>query len=245
MNSVSGGLFITGTDTGIGKTTVSSLLLAGLASAGIDRRYFKPVQTGYDPQSSGQMIGGLFKNRPESLSDTDTVCFLSGLHRSAVIESVYTYPEPISPHRAAALHGDEIQSEPICAIWKQNQSSSCTVIEGAGGILVPLNSKLLMQDLASRLDVPLLIVSSTRLGTINHTLLTARAAQGAGLKVQGIVLVGPEDPGLDQTLAALTELPILAQIPLADPLTPDWVQEWGPRFFPPALLQALWKEEIR
>ncbi len=79
MNTGSGGLFITGTDTGIGKTTVASLLLAGLAAVGLERRYFKPVQTGYDPKSSGQMVGGLFKNRPESVSDTDTVCFLSGL----------------------------------------------------------------------------------------------------------------------------------------------------------------------
>jgi dethiobiotin synthase len=218
---ISGGLFVTGTDTGVGKTVVSSLLLAGLASAGIQRRYFKPIQTGTD-------------------SDTLEVCRLGSLDSQAVLSPVYFYPEPVAPYRAAILNGQEISCERIQAEWQRHQSPACTVVEGAGGILVPLNGRQFTRDLITLLDVPLIVVSSTRLGTINHTLLTLEAARS--LSIKGVVLVGEEDFGLDQTLYELSGFPVVAQVPWCKNVTPEWIQQWGPRIFTPSVLQALWGE---
>lgn len=248
LDNLRGGLFVTGTDTDVGKTVVSALLLAALEAQGIQRRYFKPIQTGAEPQlprvknSEFGDPAHLSLPVPENSSDTLRVCQLSGLSPDEVIPSIYTYPEPISPNRAAALHGQQIEMEKICLEWEKHEMDACTVVEGAGGILVPINSRELTRDLIMYLDLPVVIVSSTRLGTLNHTLLTLEAARAVDLIVHGIILVGEEDPGLETVLSEFSSVPVLAHVPKTANLSPLWIKEWGPKLFPRAVLETFWEE---
>jgi dethiobiotin synthase len=205
------GLFITGTDTGVGKTVVSSLLSSALRAFGIPQGYFKPIQTGEE-------------------SDTQTVAHLSGLSSSSFAQPSYQFVAPMAPYRAAQREGRSIELEVIVQHWASFEDRAW-VVEGAGGLLVPLNSTQTTRDLICALQMKMLLVASSRLGTINHILLTIEAAQSAKIPVVGIVLVGEEDPGLDRLLIELTHLPVLAKVPHVEPLTPAWVQEQGPRYF--------------
>jgi dethiobiotin synthetase len=112
------------------------------------------------------------------------------------------------------------------------------VVEGAGGLMVPLNEgarSVLIRDLARALRLPLVVVASTRLGTINHTALTLESARNAGLEIAGIVLVGPEDPGLEETLRAMDPAPILARIPELREICPETVSRAAEALGPLAL----------
>lgn len=150
-------VFITGTDTGVGKTTVARYL-CNLWKAD----YFKPIQTGLE-KDSDQM--------PEE---------------TFIHPEVYHFKAPLSPHAAASKEGKEINLQRI-----QIPQGDRLIVEGAGGVLVPLNKTHLMIDLIKHLGLPVIIVSRNQLGTINHTLLTLKALQD--VPVLGIVLSG-EDP---------------------------------------------------
>lgn len=217
------GLFITGTDTHIGKTVTSALLLAALARAGRSPGYFKPVQTGLD-------------------SDKLTVTELTGLPAERIAPSVYEFPEPIAPSRAAkmnrAMKQVEISLDRIRSSWIGLPSREW-VVEGAGGLMVPLNSKSLIRDLILELHLRVLLVSSTRLGTINHTLLSVESARASGIPVAGIALVGEPDPGLEETIAEFTDVPVVSRIPLLPELSGAVIQEFGPVCFPEATLSRL------
>lgn len=215
------GVFVSGTDTGIGKTLVSSLLVSSLKSFGIRAGYFKPVQTG-------------------SESDSQTVMELSGISESCVPSPTYQFEKPQSPNRAAEGEGKQIQIDAILDDWKKLEDRAW-VIEGAGGLLVPLNAKQTVRDLVSALGVKLVLVSSTRLGTINHTLLSIEAAKNAGITVAGIVLVGKEDPGLSSVLTEFSGVPVLAQIPLFPEVSSVLIQEKCVSYFPVPILKELYE----
>jgi malonyl-CoA O-methyltransferase len=213
------GIFITGTDTGVGKTVVSALLVSSLAKAGKRAGYFKPIQTGTD-------------------LDTKTVSDLTTLSQIDIHPPVYSFPDPMAPSRAAAQVGKSIHVDPILETWRGLQPH-LWVIEGAGGILVPLNQKETIRDLIFQLVVPILLVASTKLGTINHTLLTLEAIEHAGLSVRGIVLNGKEDPGLRETIQSFTSVPIVSMVPQLPKITPDVIREFGHRVFPARVLTDL------
>ena len=224
------GLFVTGTDTGIGKTTLCALLLEALRRAEIAAGYFKPAQTGGD-------------------SDTGTVARLTAAVPLAdavdarradpvLAAPVYELPLPASPDRAAAAAGVAIRMEEIEAAWR-SLPPRAWIVEGAGGLLVPLTARDTMRDLASLLSLPLLVVASTRLGTINHTLLTLAAARAGGVPVTGLVLNGPADPGLAETLARFDPAPVLAEIRPLEEVSPAAIRAAAPTLFPPALLRRL------
>ena len=101
------------------------------------------------------------------------------------------------------------------------------VVEGVGGLMVPLSGEALVTDLIGRLDLPVLIASSTRLGTINHTLMTAHVLRSKGLRRLGIVLIGPEDPSALTGISAHADMPILGRLPIVDPLTPAALRAEG------------------
>ncbi len=190
------GIFVTGTDTGVGKTVVSSLIVSALQQAKLPVGYFKPVQTGTD-------------------DDCNEVQRLCGLSDEKIARPVYSYPEPIAPYRASLLHQDRISLETIRRSWDQLDDRTW-VVEGAGGILVPLSRDETVRDLIAALQLPTIVVASTRLGTINHTLLTLEAAERAGIQVLGVVLVGDADLGLNQVIREAASVPILAEIPRFD-----------------------------
>lgn len=158
--------FITGTDTNIGKTTVAALLCAAL-----DAMYWKPIQTG-----------------SRDGTDRATVIRLAGLPRHRALREAYCFSPPVSPHLAARRAGVRIELRKITLPRIAPEEN--LIVEGAGGVLVPINSTQLMTDLMVRLSLPVLLVSRTALGTINHTLLSIAALGASRLNLRGVILVG-------------------------------------------------------
>jgi dethiobiotin synthetase len=182
-------VFITGTDTGIGKTLVSSWLCA---HTGFD--YFKPIQTG--------VIEGC---------DSDVVARDAGVFAHP---EVYRYQAPVSPHWAASLEGEQIELARI-----QLPRNDQLVIEGAGGVMVPLNDRELMLDLMVHLDVPVILVASSRLGTINHSLLSLHALRARGVSVLGVIVSGESQPVSCAAIEQWGGYPILATLPVFSDIT--------------------------
>ena len=158
--------FVTGTDTGIGKTVVSALLCAAL-----DALYWKPIQTG-----------------TREGTDRETVMSLAEIPASRTIPESYKFAPPVSPHLAARLAGAKIDLRKIRL--PRLPKNTNLIAEGAGGALVPINETQLMTDLMKQLKLPLVLVSRTALGTINHTLLSLAALRAKKLRVAGVVMVG-------------------------------------------------------
>lgn len=214
------GVFITGTNTDIGKTLVSSLLLAAAMAAGLNARYFKPVQTGD--------------------SDCDVIKSFLDLTDANLVHSVFSFKAPMSPHRAAPLENKTIEEEKIIAYW-QSLPSAHYIVEGAGGLLAPLNKKILVRDLIKLLHLPVIIVASTQLGTINHTLLTVEAARAANLSIIGVILNGERDPGLQETIEEYAHVPVIAEVPHFQTLATAKIK--ATEIFPLELLQRIFNHE--
>ncbi len=161
--------FVTGTDTGIGKTVVTAGIAACLKAGGHDVGVMKPI-------ASGSRADARFLREAAEVEDP-----------LEEINPVYL-KHPVSPHTAAELEGFTIDLSAIQQAYTRLSSRhTALLVEGAGGLLVPIAEGILMADLVNRLDLPLLIVSRSGLGTINHTLLTLEAARSRGLRVLGVV----------------------------------------------------------
>ncbi len=218
------GLFITGTDTGIGKTGVSSLLVSALRSFDLQPGYFKPIQTGSD-------------------LDTLTVSHLSGIPAFEWPKPVYQLSLPAAPYQAAQAENTQIELDRIVKVWKGLDHRNW-VVEGAGGLLVPLNAKQTIRDLIQVLHLKLLIVSSTRLGTINHTLLTIEAAKKSNIEIVGIVLIGDENVGLTSILTEFSGgVPVLARIPFFENLSPSLVADQCTHYFSTSTLRMIYGDK--
>lgn len=169
------GIFVTGTDTEVGKTYVSCALLDMLKQQGVNTAAMKPVASGAE------------KIKDQYVND-DALC----LQRAATVDATYTqinpyiFSEAIAPHIAASRAGDEIKLETIMQSYQcLSEMADFVLVEGVGGWLVPLNAKQTVADLAKKLDLPVLLVVGMRLGCINHALLTAMAIEQSGVKLQG------------------------------------------------------------
>jgi dethiobiotin synthetase len=188
------GLFVTGTDTDVGKTVAAAWLVAKLGAC-----YWKPVQAG---------------NYPET--DSAIVRRLSGVPEDRILPEAYLLPEPIAPHEAARRAGTEIDLvklvPPPC--------DRPLVVEGAGGVLVPLDDKTYVIDLAAELHLPIVLVARSTLGTINHTLLSLEAIRRRGLPLAGVVVNGPETPHNRAAIEHYGKVEIIAEISWLDQLTP-------------------------
>ena len=196
------GLFITGTDTDVGKTFISAALMA---AAPPQVRYWKPIQTG----------------APEHC-DTETVLNLTGRLPETALHEGLRFKEPASPHHAAQLENASITLDSLEQIAAQHRDDgSRWVVEGAGGLLVPLSSTILMTDLIRTLGLSVILVASTRLGTINHTLLSAYHLQAMGVDTAGIILSGEPDPSALSGIQDHSPFPIIAQIPFVEDITPE------------------------
>lgn len=191
--------FITGTDTGIGKTVVSTVLAVGSGA-----NYWKPVQTG-------------------NIEGSDSDFLRAWIGHERVVPEVYSFPEPLSPHRAAELNGAEIELPRILA--ESAGAPKELLIEGAGGILVPLNKSKLMIDLVEALAIPAIVVTSTRLGTINHTLLTLAAIRSRNLAIAGVISVGEENSATIRAIEYYGGVQILGHIPRCDAFSKNWFSQ--------------------
>jgi dethiobiotin synthetase len=183
--------FITGTDTGVGKTVVSALLCVGLNAI-----YWKPVQTG---TSEG--------------TDTETVMRLAQLPRHRTLPESYRFKPPVSPHLAARWAGVRIELRKMKLYVPLHDS---LIAEGAGGVLVPLNRTQLMTDLMRHLNLPVLLVARTSLGTINHTLLSIAALRAARLDVRGVIAVGKPNRDNSGAIEQYGKIRVVGTVPLLE-----------------------------
>ena len=193
------GVFVTGTDTGIGKTVVSACLVRRY---GAD--YWKPVQSGL----------------AEDDGDSQTVARLAGAAPARIHAPRYTLQAPLSPEAAAALEGVSI----ALADFDLPPGDAPIVVEGAGGVLVPLGGGALMVDLIARLGLPALLVARSALGTINHTLLSIEALRARGLGIAGVVMVGAGGAANAEAIARLGRVTVLARIDVVPVLDPQSVE---------------------
>jgi dethiobiotin synthetase len=175
------GLFVTGTDTGVGKTVVAASIVATLRARGEPVRAFKPVVTGLDEPD------------PDWPADHELLARAAGMQPSEV--TPVTFGPAVSPHLAAELARAHI--EPAELVAHARALGEPLVAEGVGGLLVPLTSGYSVRDLAVDLELPLVIAARPGLGTISHTLLTIEAAHAVGLTVRCVVLTPwPDDPSV-------------------------------------------------
>jgi dethiobiotin synthetase len=187
------GVFITGTDTGVGKTVVAAALAHYLRKRGILVAVLKPVTSG-----AVIMDGRLVSE------DAELLRWASACTAPDTDIAPYLLREPLAPSESAAREGVAIQLGPIREAFERLSSShEFVIVEGAGGLLVPLAKDLLVADLAKELSLPLLIVARPNLGTVNHTLMTCECARSRGIEVMGVVINGqPEQPDPAELYAA-------------------------------------------
>jgi dethiobiotin synthetase len=205
---MSKGIFIIGTDTEVGKTVVSACLMHLLLGNKYKAAYFKPV-------ASGQiMLGGSYQS-----TDASFVKKVSGFAEDTKNITPFSFKNAVAPHFAARLEGRSIDLAIIKDTLQYLKNSYEIIIaEGVGGLAVPLNDQGFMQhDLISELGFPCLLVARTGLGTINHTLLTLRFAQSAGLTIKGIVMNGhgqtPVEIDNIETIRKLSGIPAIFTLP--------------------------------
>lgn len=180
------GIFVTGTDTGVGKTIVAATLARILRLRGVNVGVMKPVTSGCLERD-----GELFSE------DAELLAWAAGTDCTADV-APYCLRQPIAPVEAAALDGVKIQFSRIVESYKRLAAQhDFMIVEGAGGLMVPLNGGLLIADLVKQLELPLLVVARPNLGTINHSVLTCFAAGQMELEVKGVIVNRyPTDPGL-------------------------------------------------
>ncbi|MBF0358625.1 MAG: dethiobiotin synthase [Magnetococcales bacterium] len=187
-----GSVFVAGTDTDVGKSVVSAWLLRKIGGD-----YWKPIQSGLAGES-----------------DLLAVRRLSGLAEDSFHPSTYNLTQPLSPHASAALDGVEIKLDDFVL----PESKNPIIVEGAGGLLVPLNDQDFIVDLIQRLALPVLLVARSGLGTINHTLLSLQLLRQRGVDIAGVVLNGELNPGNRDAIIKYGKVDIIAEIPKLDPL---------------------------
>jgi len=211
-------LLITGTDTGVGKTTVA----CGIAAALHRRHYavgvFKPAETGCVALADGA----------QQAADAEQLRFFSQSHADRALICPYTFRDPLAPWVAAQREGMTIDVDHVVECCEQiTATHDLTLVETAGGLLVPLTATVSFAELAPRLDCSLVVVVASRLGAINHALLTVRHAHALGLEVKGYIvnlLTAEPDLAAQTNIAVLTELlgppigvvPYLANIETTD-----------------------------
>jgi dethiobiotin synthetase len=209
------GLFVTGTGTDVGKTVLSAALLAAIAAAGKRVRAHKPVVTGLDDRSQSGWP-----------PDHELLASIAGMRGEEV--APLRYGPAVSPDLAARLAGETIDPAALIARARAAANGEETlIVEGVGGLLVPLAKELTVRDLAVALGLPLLIAAAPGLGTINHTLLTVDAARASGLDVCAVVLTPwPGQPSeLEQsnraTIARLGEVEVVGLGRIMSPTAAD------------------------
>jgi len=187
---MSKGYIVSGTDTGIGKTTVAAMLLLAL-----DAFYWKPLQSG-----------------TQDGTDRERVQELTHLPADRLLPERYVLSQPLSPHRAAELDGIEIKAEALVL----PAFDRTLVIEGAGGLMVPVTRNKLQIDVFADWSLPIILCARTALGTINHTLLSIEALRGRHMRLHGLIFVGDDNPDNMRTIADFSGARILGHVPRLD-----------------------------
>jgi len=179
-------VIVTGTDTDIGKSVVAAMLTLALGA-----KYFKPIQCGTDPET-----------------DVQAVRRMTGLGPDRILPSPVELKAPLSPHRAAELEGVEVNLSQLTP-----PDEPVLIVEGAGGLMVPVNRQVLFIDLFKTWNQPIILVARTGLGTLNHTLLSLEALRARDMNVLGLIFVGDENEDNMQTIAQISGQKVLGRLP--------------------------------
>ncbi|MYL96307.1 ATP-dependent dethiobiotin synthetase BioD [Novosphingobium sp. FGD1] len=188
-------IIVTGTDTGIGKTVFAAALAGALGA-----HYWKPVQAGIEDEGT----------------DAQRVAHLSGLPRERVLDEAYCLQTPCSPHLAAEIDGLAIDPARLSLPKVEGH----LVVEGAGGVLVPLSRSQTYADQFASWGAPVVLVARTMLGTINHSLLSIEALRARSVPILGIAFVGDPVEDSEATICAMAGVKRLGRLPPLDPLEP-------------------------
>ena len=190
---------VTGIGTDIGKTVVSSILAEALKAT-----YWKPVQAG-------------------DLDNSDSIKIKKWCSESVqVLPEAFRLSQPLSPHSAAEIDNIKITANDLVL----PEVDGNFILEGAGGIMVPLNQEgLLFVDLIPMWNLHVILVSRHYLGSINHTLLTAEILQNRGAKIEGIIFVGDENKSTESIILSKTKLKLIARIPIAEEITSEFIKD--------------------
>jgi dethiobiotin synthetase len=185
--------FVTGTDTNVGKTVVSAILCNSLKAS-----YFKPIQSG--------ICEGL---------DSDIIKKFTS---SKIIPEIYKLTQPLSPHLAAKYDNINIDIDEI-----QLPKDDNLIIEGAGGLMVPINQKYMMIDLIKKLNIPVILVARTALGTINHTLMSVEMLKNYNIKIHGIVLNGKKMVDIKESIEFYSGVKIIYELEYVEEISKKWI----------------------
>jgi len=203
------GLFITGTDTNVGKTTAAATVMLRYRNLQ-SLKYWKPIQTGIEVDDDTRTVRELAN------------CVDSELHLSGI-----RLRNPVAPYLAAELSGRRITVADALAPVEKQPESARWVVEGAGGVLVPINESELMIDLMVALGLPVLVVSRASLGTINHTMLTLETIRRRKLEPAGVVMVGQRNAANRSAIEKFGSVTVIGEIPHFEPLTAESLGPWA------------------
>jgi dethiobiotin synthetase len=185
-------IVITGTDTGVGKTVFAAALAGALGAS-----YWKPIQSGLEPET-----------------DSTRVKKLSGLPDTKILPEAYRFRAALSPHRAAELEDIKIDAAKI----NIPAVAGPLIVEGAGGLLVPIKREMLFADVFARWEQPVVLCARTSLGTINHSLLSIEAMRTRDINLLGIAFIGDENADNERTICEIGGVKRLGRLPHLDPL---------------------------
>ena len=197
-------IFVTGIGTGVGKTVVSAVLVEALKAD-----YWKPVQTGMEFGTDSERVTKLISNE-QSVFHPERYCFKA----------------PIAPHASAKEENTSIDFESI----NLPQTNNTLIIEGAGGLMVPLNEKYFMIDLITRFNVEAVLVVQNYLGSINHTLLSIEAMKSRNINILGIVVSGTENKASEEIILEHSKLKLLGRIQREGTITPSVINKYAAQF---------------
>lgn len=195
-------VFVTGTDTGIGKTIVSAILMV----QNPEYSYWKPVQSGLEDETDTEFIQRVVKPTSER-----------------IIPETYRLKAPRSPHESAALENLVIDATTI-SVPKEYEDFPL-IIEGAGGLLVPITEDYFIIDLIQKLESEVILVAKSGLGTLNHTLLSLEALRKRKIPIKGVVLNGPIHDSNRETIKKIGQVEILAEIETVEQITKEWMEK--------------------
>lgn len=198
-------LFVAGTDTDVGKTVVSAILMAGKQAA-----YWKPVQSGI-----------------REATDSEWIRKMTGLPEACFVRETYVLSQPLSPHAAAAIDGVRIEISAFRVPDKKMYPR--LIVEGAGGVMVPLNNDHFMIDLIRHIELPVVLVARSALGTINHTLMSLSLLRQKKIPVVGVVMNGPPNKINREAIEIYGQVPVIAET--------DRLSQFGWEAFQKAFIQ--------